>query len=138
MRNLVIVLLVISSLIFLISLFSYFSFVSDVKRITYPAFVVLSENVNGFDLNGTALTFGSIVLSGSSRRQVLVRNPYPYSVIVTGEVFGDIGKLFLEIPITVVSAFNESSIPLAVWASPDKNLSLGNYSGTVVFTLRRV
>ena len=137
MKHIVIILSILSFLVLIVSSFYYFNFISDVRQVSYPASVVLSRDVNGFDINGTALTFGSIVPLGSSRRQILVTNPYPYPILVSGEVSGSIKQLFSHIPVTVIPSFNETHIPLSVSAAIDSNLSFGSYNGTVVFTLRR-
>lgn len=136
MKIAVILLVTFSFLLFLLSVFYYLWFNSTIEHFSYSAYVTLSDEVNGFDLNSTALTFGSIVPLGSSSRNILVKNPYPYPVLVSGEVYGSIKSLFLDIPVTIVPSFNETRIPVSVYAALNRNLSFGNYSGNVVFTLR--
>ncbi len=138
MKKFILLLFFVSIISLFLSSFLYLNYTSSFKKITYSAFVTFSEEVNGFDVNSTALTFGSIVPLGSSRRQVSVKNPYPFPIIVNSEFSGSITPFLIDIEPTIILPFNETSIPVTVFMDINKNFSFGEYSGNVTFILKRL
>lgn len=129
--------LILSIIILLFSLNYYFHYSSILNQFSYPATITLSNSSIGFDINGTALTFGSIAIDGSSTRRVLITNTYSFPISVKTEVFGSISSLILDVPNLIIAPFNETHVPIIAYAGYNSNLSLGNYSGNVIFIIRR-
>ena len=49
-------------------------------KVVYASFTLSEGKLVGIDLNGTALTFGSMPSGSSGRRYLILSNSYPYAV----------------------------------------------------------
>lgn len=125
----------ISIIVFLMSASLFFYSFIPVAESSFQASARITEDTGGFDLNSSALTFGSIALGGSSSRSVLVYNPYSFPVRVEPVVDGTISELAVYSPLTI-GPHNSSSFKISV-VSKSNNL-LGNYTGNVSIRLLRV
>ena len=135
MKNILFLALFISFIVFLMSLSLFFYYTLPVKVYSFQASVRVTEDLGGFDLNSSALTFGSIAFGGSSTRSILVYNPYSFPVRVEPIIKGNIGQI-IAYSSMIVQPNNSSSFQLSVFAGP--NVSLGNYTGNVFIRLLRV
>ncbi|MDO8508511.1 MAG: hypothetical protein Q7S27_02385 [Nanoarchaeota archaeon] len=92
-------------------------------------------NKAGFEINGTALTFGNIQRPGTSSRNVILTNDYNFPVIIFIKVEGDISKV-LDFPEEIKLGIGEKErVSFSVIASP--NVDYGFYSGEVLFNTFR-
>ena len=125
----------ISLIVFLMSASVFYYYIVPIKKSLFPASVMVTKELGGFDVNSTALTFGSITLGGSSTRAVLINNSYPFPVRVKSKVEGPISELigsdFLVIWPNETSRFSFT-------VSSDPYTLLGNYSGNVSIRLYRL
>jgi len=135
MKNILVLAFFISFIVFLMSLSIYFFYITPVYEFSYSATAYVTENVGGFDLNSTALTFGSIAVGGSSTRTILVDNYYSFPVRVEPHVEGTISKIISYQPLIVGP--NETS-RFSFTVSADSFDLLGNYTGNVIIRLKRV
>jgi len=100
----------------------------------YIATLSVSDHV-GFDVNGTALTFGSVPLGGSSVRKLTFANTHPFPMIVEFGVDGDISNfLFFEKAIYLESGEEKE---VKVTGVVPLNETFGNYSGNFYISMRR-
>lgn len=85
----------------------------------------------GFDLNKTALTYGTIPPGGSSSRNVIIWNEYSFPIYV--KVFAsEMLRQFLTIEENLILEPGESrKVPVVIQAS--KESGYGNYSGKLDF-----
>ncbi|MBI2632329.1 hypothetical protein HYW75_04970 [Candidatus Pacearchaeota archaeon] len=85
----------------------------------------------GFDLNKTALTYGTITPGGSSSRNVIIGNEYSFPIYV--KVFASgVLRQFLTTEENIILEPGESrKVPLVIRAS--KESGFGNYSGKLEF-----
>jgi len=86
-------LLVISVIVFLFSLIILISTFRPLQTQTYYASVNITVREGGFDVNGTALTFGLVPVGGSVSRTVIFRNEFDFPVIAKISAKGDITPL---------------------------------------------
>ena len=135
MKKLLFLAFFISLVVFMMSLSLFFFHKYPIDESLFQASVNVTENLEGFDLNSSALTFGSIVFGGSSSRSVLVDNPYSFPVRVEPFVEGTISELVIYSPM-IVSPHNSSSFQISVFSGP--NISLGGYTGNISIRLFRV
>ncbi len=124
----------ISFVVFLmsISLFSYL--VTPVSVSSFQASATITEDLEGFDLNSSALTFGSVPVGGTSTRAILVNNSYSFPIRVEPVIDGSISKMVIYGPL-IIQPYEASSFQITVFA--DLNTSLGNYTGNVLIRLFR-
>lgn len=135
MRSLLFLAFFISAVVFIMSISMFLFYKMPVKESSFDASVIVSPDVGGFDLNSSALTFGSISLGGSSTRSVRIENSYPFPVRVEPVIEGDIAQILSYEP-AVVESYESFRFPLTV--SADFNTSLGNYKGKVSLRLMRI
>ncbi len=141
--------LVFAVLVFAVSLSDFFGWVAvDTERVY--ASVNVSDRV-GFNVNGSALTFGSILPGGSSSRSVIFQNTYSFPVELRISVEGDIAGLVQvgdgwEIPVGggldvqvgdgwEIPVGGGLEIPFSVYAGP--GVRQGFSDGFVVFRILR-
>jgi len=89
----------------------------------------------GFDANGTALTFGTIMPGGSSTRKITFANSHSFPVIVEFSVVGDIADFMYFEPAIYLEPGEEKEIEVGAFASEDD--SFGNYSGNFYISMKR-
>lgn len=131
MEKLAYFMLAFSILLFLASIAGVYFF----NREIYEEIFYTSVNVTdilGFDLNGTALTFGNIQLDGSSTRNIIFENKNSFPVEALINVEGDIEQLMHFENKIRVKAGERKKISFSVIAF---NVSEGFYSGNVSFKI---
>ena len=133
MKRVIIVLAIISLITFLYSSFLFFRAPVVLQVIEFPASVSVTENVVGFDLNSSALVFGSIVKGSKITRRVSVENKYFFDIKVQFNFYGEITPLFEKISFIKISSGETKSIPISIISKMDT--SFGNYSGFVKIEL---
>ena len=126
--------LALAVLVFLFSLSSFLGWPAVEKERVYAS-VNVSDRI-GFDVNGTALTFGSILPGGSSSRSVVFQNTYDFPLEGRVVVEGDIAEVLNVRERWRVPVDGETEIPLSVYAGD--GTQRGFYDGFVVFRLVRV
>jgi hypothetical protein len=67
----------------------YYSFY-PVKMSSFFANAAVTQNTAGFDVNSSALTFGSVAIGGTSTRSISINNSYPFPVKVKVKAQGTI------------------------------------------------
>lgn len=134
MKNLLILAFFISLVVFLMTISIYFYYITPISEFSLQTTGFVTEDTAGFDVNSTALTFGSIVVGGSSTRSVLVNNSYPFPVRVKPEIEGNIEDFVTYDPL-VVGPYESSKFYITF--SVDSIDLLGNYSGNVSIKLLR-
>jgi len=127
-KDLLILAFFISFIIFLMSLSFYFYYITPLAQSSFQASTIVTRDTGGFDLNSTALTFGSITLGGSSTRSILVNNSYSFPIRVEPVIEGSIQDL-ISYDYLVIQPYQSASFSMTVFA--DLNKSLGKYIGNV-------
>ena len=127
--------LVFSFLILSISLISFFFATRTLQtQAFYASVTVTNENVIGFDVNATALTFGKIgVGRGSSARKLILNNSYPFPIIVKTKVDGSIKPILNFGDSIRIEKGEMKMIPFNTFAG---NVSEGFYEGTVELVIK--
>ncbi|MEK6811472.1 MAG: hypothetical protein AABX96_03115 [Nanoarchaeota archaeon] len=134
MKNLLFLALFISFIVFLMSISLFVYYITPVSVSSFQASATVTEDLGGFDLNSSALTFGSIALGGSSTRSILVNNSYSFPIRVESVIDGSIAEMIVYGPLTI-QPYQTSSFQFSVFAGP--NVSLGNYTGNISIRLLR-
>ena len=125
----------ISVFAFLISLASYYVNNKIIEKQVFEASMTIKDYaVAGFDMNDSALTFGTVGKGGTSTRRIRIENKHPFPIIVFIEANGDI-KDFLnyEEYIRIEQGMTESA---AISASAPYDATEGLYSGSVEFLIK--
>lgn len=125
----------ISVFAFLISLTAYYVNNRVIERQVFEASMTIEEYaVAGFDVNDSALTFGTVGKGGTSTRRIRIENKHSFPIIVFIQADGNI-KTFLnyEEYIRIDKGMAES---IAVSASAPFDASEGFYSGSVEFLIK--
>ena len=135
-RKVAYVLLAFSVIIFLISLTgSYFYQRSLKTEMFYTSVSFTNENVGGFDVNSTTLTFGKVLAGGSSTRDVNLQNDFSFPVAAELNCKGSIcTSLNFEKKI-IAQQGEKKKISFTIYA-PD-NINSGFYDGNLTIKLRR-
>lgn len=134
MKGLVVLAFFISFIVFLMVLSIYVYYITPVDEYSYATTAFVTQDTAGFDLNSTAITFGSLVVGGSSTRSVLVNNSYPFAVSIEPKVEGSIAKIINYAPLTI-KPYEASKFYFSVSAG-SRDL-LGNYTGNISIRLMR-
>ncbi len=129
-----IILIILIIFLFFFNLLSYSSVLE--KKVIYSK--VLVGDSLGFDVNGTALTFGMITPQGaSSSRNINLSNFYGKEIKVEIFAVGDIAKFLSISENNFVLKKNETKTIKFVATSP-KNTEYGTYDGNVFILVRKV
>ncbi|MEM5814606.1 MAG: hypothetical protein QXD77_02215 [Candidatus Aenigmatarchaeota archaeon] len=89
----------------------------------------------GFDINTTALTFGTVPPGGASSRDVIVENKDAYDKTASFSAEGSISR-FVKLPPNIrIKAFSNATA--SVRAEVPANAEPGNYTGRLLIHLRR-
>lgn len=132
-HNLIIIILLLFLIfILLINLVNQFM-ILDKKEI-YTS-IIVSDHV-GFDLNGTALTFGMVQPEKSASRSLLVENNFIFSSKVNVGVRGNITDFLIVSDNNFILNPGER-IKLDFVAVPSKDALFGKYDGFIIITLKR-
>lgn len=134
MKNLVILSLFISLIVLVMTFSIYFYYITPLSEFSYPATAFVTEDTAGFDVNTTAITFGSITIGGTSSRSVIVNNSYSFPVKVKTEIEGNIEEIISYDELTV-EPYQTTRFYLTV--SADSFDLLGNYTGNILIKLMR-
>lgn len=125
-----------SLFIFLISLIGFFlNRLPLHEEVFYTSVNVVDESVIGFNVDNSALNFGTISKGGSSIRKIAIDNKYDFPVIAIIDVEGDIEQLLNFDREFYIDKYEKKSISFSVIA--DYNVSEGNYSGNISFKILR-
>ncbi len=116
------------------SFFLYYVVVVDSPEDSVYASVLVSHEKSGFDLNATALTFGSIIPGAVSSRSVQITNPYPSSARAFIQAEGSIGSVLEYTPIVELGPHETKSIGFVVRAQNETEQGL--YEGYVTVNIR--
>jgi len=131
MKKVAFIILLLAFLIFSVSLISYFY--GDLETREFYTSVNITDSL-GFDVNGSALTFGNIPFLGSSTRSFNFENNYDFPVLVKINVDGEISPfLSFEDNIRVESGKSEKII----FAVSSNGAERKFYEGIINFRIRR-
>ncbi len=122
-----VVLLIIIVLSVLVYVFFNLNNLKLVHENKYYASVEIGDIV-GFDVNNSALMFGSILQKGSANRKIIFDNPHNFDLILKFVAEGEIGELFNNEDI-IVSKGESKEIFLSVVALDGKDF--GVYEGNI-------
>lgn len=116
----------------LLFLLLYFFIAPEFREI--PASLRVGE-VIGFDVNTTALTFGTVYLNGASQREMVISNEDSYDKLAHFTAEGGIST-FLVLPEDLLVRANTNT-SVMMRAEVPFGAPLGNYTGKVIVFLRR-
>lgn len=134
MKNIVVLSLFISLIVLVMSVSVYFYYITPISEYSYQTTAYVTRDVAGFDVNSSALTFGSIVPGGTSTRSIIVDNSYSFPIKVQPEVEGSIQKIISYQPL-IVGPNQSSKLDFTVYAESID--FLGNYTGNIKIKLTR-
>jgi hypothetical protein len=89
----------------------------------------------GFDLNASEVIFGRVPPGGGSSRNMIMRNDHSFTIKVRTFVSSDISS-FVNVESGFFIAPNSTRVISANLHIP-KNTPFGNYSGKIIFEIRR-
>ncbi len=136
MKRFSIMLFFIALVTFLLSLCLFFTGPVPLQITEIPAFVSISKDIVGFDLNSSALAYGSVVRGSSSTKQISIQNDFPVPVRVIATFYGSISP-FLEDSVDIELFPGETiSMPFTLITRYDS--PLGKYDGFVRILFYRV
>ena len=118
----------ISLIVFLMSLSLFVYYFTPITESSFQATARVTKDLDGFDVNSSALTFGSFAIGGSSTRSILVNNSYSFPVRLEPVAEGSISQLIVYSPLTI-QPYTTSSFKITV--SAPLNATLGNYTGNI-------
>lgn len=134
MKNVVILSLFISLIVLVMSISVYFYYITPLSEYSYPTTAFVTQDVAGFDINTTAITFGSIVPGGTSTRSIVVNNSYSFPIKVQPEIEGSIEQIISYKPL-VVGPNQSLKLEFTIYAESIE--FLGNYTGNISIKLMR-
>jgi len=133
-QKLIYFILALSVFFLLTSLFGLYLNNRVVQTEEFYASVNITERVLGFDLNGSALTFGLLAIGGSVERNIIFSNEHSFPVVAEIEVEGDIVGLLSFDRFVTIEEGEEERIPFTI-SAPRGSLE-GFYDGNVKFLIR--
>ncbi len=122
-----------SSFIFFISLMVFYFNTKTLQTQTFYASVNVSDEIIGFDLNNTALTFGSIGKEKSSTRSIRIENGYAFPIVAILNAKGEIAPLLNYDNAVKIDSGDKRVISLSAFTP--SNLTEGFYSGEIEISL---
>ena len=130
MKKLTYFVVALSALIFLASIGGLLLSKRPIDVQSFYASVNITNRA-GFDLNGTALTFGNVLKDSTAVRRISFDNFHPYPVIAKIKVNGKIGSLlYFENYIRLEEGESKS---IAFTVVPPDNVTEGFYDGIIEF-----
>ena len=120
--------------LFLFSLIMFLSGFSNLQTQIFYASVNVTIGRIGFDVNGTALTFGNVARPGSSTRSIIFENGYSSSVLVVIDSNGSIKPILDFDKFVKIGEGETKKIPFTVVVSPE--VEEGFYEGFVRFRIK--
>jgi len=134
MRRIIFLAFFISLIVFIASALFFLSYFTPLSKSLFHASGTITEDLGGFDINSTALIFGSIALGGSSTRSILINNSYPFAIKVKLVLEGSISDKIIYSPIRI-EPYKSSSFKMTFFSNLDD--SLGDYDGNISVVLFR-
>ena len=131
-NRILILLIIILFVTTLVNIFQIFDKPLEVRELDVKFMI---GNTTGFDLDTSLLTFGRISPYNSANRKVNLHNGYDFPIEVKILITKNINKFISTKPIVIIPAGQNSSISFIL--IPLENASFGNYSGKVMFEMRR-
>ena len=95
----------------------------------------VSEKI-GFDLNNSALTFGSVVPGNYYERKIIIENKYDFPIKAKIFVSKDISDFFLKTDSVMLMPRENASIPITIYIP--QNSEKKEYSGKIAIKIYRV
>ena len=126
--------LFISIMVLLMSASMFFYYTTPLSESTYLTSGKITENTGCFDINTSAITFGSITIGGSSTRSIWINNSYPFAIKVKPVVKGSISEK-VKYDSIIIKPYEASSFKLTFFAN--NSSSLGYYNGEISILLLR-
>ena len=123
-----------SFFLLLVSAATLFLANDEIQSEKFYASVNVSDRA-GFDINGSALTFGSIQRPGSSSRRIIIENKYPFPVVVYISAEGNIEKILDFEDVIRLDSGEEKVVSFSAISSND--IEEGFYFGNVRFRMLR-
>jgi hypothetical protein len=135
MKKLALILFFVSFFLLLISVMLFYFINKPIQIQTFSASFNITEDIGGFDLNESALTFGRLRLRDSAMRNIIFYNSYPFPVVVFVNSDGAI-QPFLSFDGFFFAQPNETKkIPFTIYAGD--SAPLGFYAGKVTLEIKR-
>lgn len=137
-KNKYVILIVLIVIILILGAYSTINIINHflvIEKKELEARVSVSDKV-GFDINGSALTFGSIPGKGSSSREIFLDNYYNQSVKIEIYVKGEIGDFMQISENNFVLLENERKKVSFVVSFPE-GTKLGEYRGRVYILIKK-
>ncbi|MBI5804082.1 hypothetical protein HY450_02465 [Candidatus Pacearchaeota archaeon] len=127
-------LLLVSFIVLIASLLIFFWRGTILQSDTFYTSADVSDKNIGLDVNSSALTFGKINRGGSSSRNILLENGYPFPIVVELEADGEITKILNYEDTIEVDRGDSVEIALSVYA--DENTEQKFYEGNVKLNIK--
>ncbi len=134
-KKLSFLLLTISFLLFIISITVFYVNTKPLDKYEFLASVNVTSDRMGFDVNGSALTFGNVIKGGSSTRNLVLDNGYDFPIVLNIKASGEIKKFLVFEEDLKVEKQGSIDIPFTVMLP--ENSALGYYGGNIIVEIRR-
>ncbi len=132
-EKLIFILIAILILAFILNIYLFISLSRIIEIRELSASIIVSDKI-GFDLNSTALTFGSTLRGGSSTREISIENNFGFPIEVY--VYGDNGmENFIISAKERIEKDEKKSIKISAFVPEDTEF--GKYEGSIKIALRR-
>ena len=122
------------SIIILFLIINLINSLSILEKRQIYARIIVSDHY-GFDLNGTALTFGMTRPGGSSHRDLIIKNEYNKDVYVESYVKGEI-RDFISISDNDFVLRSDETKKLSFVVLIPEATEYGNYTGFVIMNFK--
>ena len=132
-EKLIFILIAILILAFILNIYLFISLSRIIETREFYASIIVSDKI-GFDLNLTALTFGSILKGGSATRGISIENNFGFPIEVEIYGKGDIKKFIIPIK-DKIEKDEKKSIKIVAFVPEDTEF--GKYEGSIKVDLRR-
>ena len=134
MKGIVYTLLAVSFFVFLISFIGFIYSREPIQTTTFFASLNVSDRV-GFDVDDSALIFGSVIRGGGSSRNINIDNNFQFPVVAVISAEGDIAPLLHFDNLVEIGENEFGELSFNVIAPSDIND--GFYSGNVTIEIFR-
>jgi len=131
-KKLVIFIFALSVILFLTALYINSFIVLEKKEIIATLSI---GDTAGFDVNATALTFGTITSGSSAYRNLTIENNYNFPIKVKFDVKGNITEFLIFDKIIYLDAGEKKFIRINTIVPV--NESYGDYSGKIIVVMKR-
>lgn len=128
----VIILFVLSIILLLITLYIQSSII--LKREEIIATLSVGD-IAGFDVNASALTFGTITFGSSSSRNLTIENNYNFPIKVVFSVKGNIKEFLVFNELVYLEIGEKKSVKISTIIPIDKKY--GNYFGKMIIVIKK-